>query len=110
MASLELTDTDFDTNVKRLLVQNEKLAKARDPLLGEINTSISRVEKDKELDPDKSVDGPKKRSQRNQTTQLLGQRVLNVVIEMVAKQVADNYESADYDIDSMDIEKELQEV
>ena len=119
-ASSELTGSNFQTNVKRLKKQNKLLAEARDPLLGEINTSISRVEKEEVKEP-KEKDEPAKRKERTprktaarisgfdrETTMALLD-VLEDRDQMKSLLLEELSSAVDADVDEMDLEEESEE-
>lgn len=98
-AASELTGTDFATNVKRLKKQNLLLADARDPLIGEINTSISRVEKDE-------VKDKKQNREVKEPVEVKEKKSEASLDELDSVDVDVN--SVDFDVDKMDIEEGLE--
>lgn len=111
-ASADLTGTSFSVNVKRLKKQNILLAEARDPLLGEINTSISRVEGKKD-DPVPSKDKTQP-AQRNQKPKRVERKTAAIISEAETQSALEvvssvDFESVDENIDEMDLEEKREE-
>lgn len=104
-AAMELTGADHATVVKRLKKQNPKLADARDSLLGEINTSISRVEGKEPKEP-KQPKQPKQRMDAREISDAVGLAVYEQVIALMGGDVNEDLESVNTDIDEMDNEKD----
>lgn len=117
-ASNELTGADFATTVKRLKDENQMLADAREPLLGEINTSISKVEGKEPEQQNQKQTQQISRSQNGISISGFNDRTTNAILALLRKEQdtieaylenLDDPDSVDKDIDEIDI-KELQEV
>ena len=111
VAAQELTGADYMTVVKRLKKQNILLAEARDPLLGEINTSVSRVESEAEnTERQEARSEPKRPKERTEAIAISALRNLDsssrAAVMNIFKEDLDfqNLGAVDSDVDEMDLQ------